>query len=72
MNQKYLGNANKIKLAPKKASRIVGESSKPSIDNFTYTGFVAPNKLKTFTFKIVSASQQMRERNSAYNFFSID
>jgi len=36
------------------------------------SGNTATRHRKTFTFKVISAAQQMRERNKSYKFFTID
>lgn len=63
------------KRTPSKSSRIVKNtrsSALPVGRNFAISGRTATDGYKTFSFAVLSTSQQMRERNEAYRFFSID
>jgi hypothetical protein len=61
--------------APSKRSRIAkkaGSSALPIGRNLTVKGKTATEGYKSFSFSVLSSSQQMKERNKAYRFFSID
>jgi hypothetical protein len=63
----------KQRSAPVKSSRIVKKTAAmPLKGNFVIKGASLTRKTKTFRFSILSASQQLKERNKAYHFFSID
>ncbi len=60
------------KTAAKKAFRIVRHTnSLPTSGHIVIKGATSTHTVKAFNFTIVSAAQQMKERNKAYQFFSI-
>ena len=62
---------NKLAGAPKKASRIIKLMSHKATHDVIVSGYIGHSK-RTFRFKAISEKQQMKQRNSAYQFFSID
>ena len=57
---------------PRKSLRILKTSHQlPHLKTFIVRGDTRIG-VKLFRFQIVTASQQMKERNNAYQFFSID
>lgn len=63
------------KRAPSKNSRVVKNAQSAALPvgrRLSVSGRTATDAHKTFSFAVLSASQQMRERNQTYRFFSID
>ena len=60
------------KKAARKSIRIAKATSTPLKGTYVVRGTIASNTTKTLQFAVVSPAQQMRERNSAYHFFSLD
>jgi hypothetical protein len=57
-----------------KSARMVKKvttSALPVGKNITVRGKTPSNSYKSFSFHVLSASQQMKERNKAYSFFSL-
>jgi hypothetical protein len=66
-------HAKRRNTVAKKKSRIVKKASAmPSQGTFVVKGTSPDKKTKTFRFSVLSPAQQVRERNRAYQFFSID
>lgn len=58
---------------PKKSSRISRMLATGSVyGDVVVNAKTASNKTKTFRFSVLTESQQRKERNNAYRFFSID
>lgn len=47
------------------------KTAKSSADVIVVSGNTPSNKKRTFRFKVISEKQQLKERNAAYQFFSI-
>lgn len=59
--------------APNKSCRIIKKAAAmPLKGTLVVKGTSADNRIKTFRFSVLTAAQQLKERNSAYHFFSID
>lgn len=65
----------KFRPTKSKSSRIAKMASAADLSNcgaVVIKGYINHDTPKEFYFNIVSPTQQMRERNKAYSFFSID
>lgn len=59
--------------AAKKTSRIAKKASTmPFKGTIVVSGKSSDDITKTFRFSVLYATKQLKERNKAYNFFSID
>lgn len=55
-----------------KNMRVARRTTIPINGTIIIKGDTPSKKVKPFRFTIVSSTQQMKERNSAYQFFSLD
>lgn len=75
MPAKVTYKSRRTKQRPSKSSRIMKTAASGNLPlggTVTIKGKASDNTTKTFRFSVVSPAQQMKERNRAYRFFSID